>query len=243
VTAYLPDFTEAEYEALVQLAASHYRFIDFDGLDSEPPVVLWRHDIDCSPQRALALARIEARRGARATYFVNAHSDFYNLLEPLNVQAVLAIVGLGHNLGLHFDPYAVSTFTDDLEPWLARERQLLQDVFGVEVRAFSTHNPTLVDGLDTRDNAAGMVNASGEGLVSRFEYCSDSNGLWRFQPLRVLLEQHKAERLHVLTHPDWWVPTELSPRARISRAIDGRAAAQHTRYDELLEGADRPNVR
>lgn len=177
----VPDFTEREYDALVRLAASHYRFIGFDCLDLPKPVVLWRHDVDCSPQRAVALAQIEARHGVRATYFVNLHSDFYNLLEPSNVEAVLGIVELGHNLGLHFDPHAVSKFDSDLDPWVARERQLLQDVFGVEVRAFSTHNPTLVDALDRRDTAAGMVNASGADLASRFESaptrtaCGDSS--------------------------------------------------------------------
>ena len=238
-----PDFTEAEYDALIELAASHYRFIDFDGLGAAPPVVLWRHDVDYSPQRALALARIEANRGVQSTYFLNPHSDFYNLLEPETVRAVLGIVELGHRLGLHFDPHALSTFGGDRDEWLARERDLLRDVFDTEVRAFSTHNPTLVDALDTRDVAAGMVNAYGAALAERFEYCSDSNGLWRFRPLRQLLEGRQHDRLHVLTHPGWWVPTELPPRARISRAIDGRAAAQHARYDRLLEEAGRPNVR
>jgi hypothetical protein len=238
-----PDFTEAEYDALVALAVSNYRFICFDDLDAEPPVVLWRHDIDYSPHRALALARIEANRGVRSTYFVNPHSDFYNLLEPETLKAVLTIVGLGHRLGLHFDPHAVSTFEGDRDEWLARERDLVQDVFRTDVGAFSTHNPTLVDQLDTRDVAAGMVNAYGAALAERFEYCSDSNGLWRFRPLRDVLERHAHERLHVLTHPGWWVPTELPPRQRISRAIDGRAAATHARYDRVLEKAGRPNVR
>jgi hypothetical protein len=238
-----PDFTEAEYDALLELAASHYRFIGFDELDASPPVLLWRHDVDYSPQRALALARLEADRRVRSTYFVNPHSDFYNLLEPATLRAVLGIVDLGHALGLHFDPQAVSMFDGDRDAWLARERDLLRDVFGTDVRAFSTHNPALVGELDTRDVAAELVNAYGSTLAERFEYCSDSNGVWRFRPLREVLREREHDRLHVLTHPGWWVPTELSPRLRISRAIDGRAAATHARYDRLLEEAGRPNVR
>jgi hypothetical protein len=237
------DFTESEYASLVELAAAHYRFVGFDALDEEPPVVLWRHDVDYSPQRARSLASIEAERGVSATYFLNPHSDFYNLLEPAVLDAVRGILELGHWLGLHFDPGAVASIQGDRDEWLARERRLLEDLFGASVTAYSTHNPTLVDGLDRRDTAEGMTNAYGTSLHERFEYCSDSNGLWRFRSLREVLEGRAHDRLHVLTHPGWWVPEPMAPRARISRAIDGRAAAQHARYDELLESAGRPNVR
>jgi hypothetical protein len=238
----MTDFTEAEYDTLLALAAARYRFIGFDGLDEEPPVVLWRHDVDYSPQRALALARLEAARGIRATYFFNLRSDFYNVLELGPADAVRAILDLGHALGLHFDAAFADRTERSREEWLRREREILEDSFDVEVKAFSTHNPTLVEELETRDEVAGMVNAYGEELQQRFEYCSDSNGIWRHRPLREVLEA-APPRLHVLTHPGWWVPEALPPRDRISRAIEGRAAATHARYDRLLDESGRPNVR
>lgn len=236
-----PDFTEAEYASLVELASQRYRFIGYDELAAEPPVVLWRHDIDFSPQRAAALARIEAERGVRATYFFNLHSDFYNLLEDEPSQCVRAILALGHSLGMHFDPSAVAAQPGSADDWLRRERELLEAFFDTDIRAFSLHNPELV-GRDRRDEVAGLVNAYGSQLEA-FVYCSDSNGIWRHERLRDVLESGNHGRLHVLTHPGWWCLEPLMPRARVSRAIDGRAAATHARYDRLLAQAGRPNVR
>jgi hypothetical protein len=236
-------FTERGYAELVGLAASHYRFVTFAELDADPPIVLWRHDVDYSPQRGLALAQIEANRGVVATYFLNPHSDFYNLLEPATLRAIRGILVLGHRLGLHFDPVAVAGLPGERDEWLARERDLLQNVFDTRVDAFSTHNPTEVPELERRPVVAAMVNAYGETVTERFAYCSDSNGVWRFRSLRDVLDARENPRLHVLTHPGWWTPEAMAPRARISRAIDGRAAATHERYDRLLEEAGRPNVR
>jgi len=68
--------------------------------------VLWRHDIDFSPQRALALAKTEASFGAVATYFVSPRLRFYNLFEPGIAAVIAQIVALGHTLGPHFDSEA-----------------------------------------------------------------------------------------------------------------------------------------
>ena len=226
------DFTEDEYRELLALAASRYRFATFGELDADPPCVLWRHDLDFSVQRALALARIEAEEGARATYFVGLHSEFYNALERANLEATTAILDLGHELGLHHDPLHD----------LAADRELLERTFGVSVRAFSVHNPELVGWDDDRDEIAGMVNVYGPAVRERFSYVSDSNGIWRHRRLRDVLESGAETRLHVLTHPAWWVAEQLPPRARIQRCIDGRAAATARAYDDVLARSGRPNV-
>ena len=230
------DFTEAEYRELVRLASGHYRFARFHE-EHDPPCALWRHDLDFSVQRALALARIEAEEGARATYFLDLNSGFYNALEQANVDAMRSILELGHDLGLHFDP----TF-GGVDDQLAESRDLLEHTFGVQVRAFSVHNPELVAWADERDAIAGMVNVYGRAVRERFSYVSDSNGIWRHRRLRDVLEAATEQRLHVLTHPAWWVPEPLAPRARIQRCIDGRARATALAYDDLLERSGRPNV-
>jgi hypothetical protein len=48
--------------------------------------------------------------------------------------------------------------------------------------------------------------------------------------------------LHLLTHPAWWTPDEMSPSERIDRAILGRARATRGDYDALLKAAGRKNV-
>jgi len=226
------DFTEAEYDRLVRLACERYRFVSFTNWrDASPGTVLWRHDLDFSVHRALALAQIEADAGVRATYFLSLHSAYYNALENDVAARVHEIVALGHELGLHFDP----TFETAREPLdaLAAERRLLEEVFGVPVSAFSLHNPVVAGWSADADEVAGMVNAYGAGLRERFSYCSDSHGVWRHRSLRDVLEQANDERLHVLTHPEWWVPEPMPPRERVTRAIDGRAARTQDRYDRV----------
>lgn len=237
-----PQFTEAGYRELLRVAKARYAFRSFrEFRDAPAGTVLWRHDLDFSVHRALALARIEAAEEVRATHFVLLHSGFYNALEAEVAERVREIVALGHDLGLHFDP----RFHDgrDLDDALARERALLEDLFATEVTAFSLHNPDVAGWSDGRDEIAGMVNAYGSYLTKNYGYASDSNGYWRFAPLDEVLAHGEHERLQVLTHPEWWVPEPMSPRDRVSRAIDGRARRQHARYDEVMSAMRRENVR
>jgi hypothetical protein len=238
-----PDFTEAEYRRLLRLALRSYRPIAFPQFRSaEPGSLLWRHDLDFSVHRALALARIEAEEGVHATYFLNLHSAFYNAFEAEIADRAGQIVALGHDLGVHFDPSFYAARGAPPEEALAAERRLLESVFETAVLSFSLHNPETAGWRDDRDEIAGMVNAYGASLRATFAYCSDSNGYWRFRRLRDVLEAAEDERLHVLTHPEWWVPEPMPPRARVARCIDGRAARQHERYDRVLAEMGRRNV-
>jgi hypothetical protein len=226
-------FTEREYRELVRLAKACYSFASFADHATAPAwSVLWRHDLDFSVHRALALARIEADEGTRATYFVQLHSPFYNALEAEIAAGIREIVELGHELGLHFDPHFYERGAGEQE--LGRERALLEELFETPVSAFSLHNPSLNGWRDDRDVVAGMVNAYGPFVSTHYAYASDSHGYWRHEPLAEVLEGAKHERLQVLTHPEWWVPEPLTPRDRVSRAIDGRAARQHSRYEEVI---------
>jgi hypothetical protein len=246
---YFEDFTESEYRNMLKLAKITWQLIPFAEYRKPGRVCLWRHDLDFSVHRAYRLAQIEAEEGLRATYFILLHSAFYNTLEPDIVRLILGIREFGHDLGLHFDP----TFYPDhfhcgnvLGEKLAFEQQILSSVFGADIRAFSLHNPTVGDWLtkiDQQDEIAGMVNAYGPYIRQHYGYCSDSNGYWRFRRLRDVLTAATDEKLHVLLHDAWWTPAPMSPRARISRAIEGRAAWQQRYYDQVLAEFGRENVR
>ena len=238
------DFTEAEYRSLLQLAKRNYRFIAFpEWRSAEPGSVLWRHDIDFSVHRALALARIEAEEGVRSTFFVNLHGAFYNALETEVAKRLDELVTLGHDLGLHFDPTFYVARGRAAEPALASERALLEDTFGCRVSSFSLHNPDIAGWAQDAEEVAGMVNAYGAALRQSFGYCSDSGGSWRFRPLREVLESADDEWLQVLTHPEWWAPEPMSPADRLARCVEGRAARQYERYDRVMAAMGRENVR
>ena len=56
------DFTTATYAGLLDLAKHHFKFIRFNEIKDNGRFILWRHDIDCSPHRALHLAKIEYKK-------------------------------------------------------------------------------------------------------------------------------------------------------------------------------------
>jgi hypothetical protein len=205
--------------------------------------VLWRHDIDVSVHRALALATIEREEGVRATYFVHLHSRFYNTLEDAIVERLRAIVALGHEVGLHFDPHFTPALGPSLDAAIAAEAAVVERMCGAPVTAFSFHDPGAHGAaVNDADRIAGLVNSYGRSLQDRFGYGSDSNGYWRHAPLMDLVTSGRHPRLQVLTHPEWWVPEPMPPRARIARAIDGRAACQAATYDAALAAVGRENL-
>ena len=85
------------------------------------------HDIDNSPEQALALARVEREMGVRSTYFVLLRSEFYNVaarrcLETLGADPRL----VGHELGLHFDEKAYpEAGIEETAAHILRERDML----------------------------------------------------------------------------------------------------------------------
>lgn len=236
------DFTEAAYRDLVRQARGRYRFLAFADAATADSGVLWRHDVDISVHRAVALARIEHEEQARATYFVYLHSRFYNALEDTIIDRLKQIAALGHDIGIHFD----SRFTPagmSMAEAIAAERDVLARAVGAAVRAVSFHDPDVAGvSISDADEIAGLVNTYGAGIKARFGYGSDSNGYWRFRRLADVIADG-GPLLQVLTHPEWWVPEPMPPRARIARAIDGRAAYMAAKYDAAIADAGRENVR
>ena len=237
------DFTEAAYGQLLDAAMARFRFVDLAEPLSDDAVCLWRHDIDMSPHRAYRLANMEAERGLQAHYFVMFGSLFYNAFEPAVTKLLRQLPRLGHSVGLHFCP-AMQHVADlrDMEDSLMREANALSALIDAPVTSFTLHNPTAMAGvaLDQLHHGA-LLNASAPALVGSFTYCSDSNGLWRHRRLDEVVEDNSVTRLYALTHPEWWTPDAMSPRARIQRCIDGRAARVGKEYDEDIASFGRPN--
>ena len=234
------DFTEASYRDIVEAAKGRYAFEPF-GTEATRPHVLWRHDVDYSVHRAVVLARLEAELGVRATYFLTLHSDLYNLLEPAVHDHVREIAALGHWIGLHFD--AGFAAGGDMDARAAWEGRVLSEALEVPVEAVSLHNPS-VSGSDAfaAEQLGGMIHAGARSIRDRYAYVSDSNGYWRVDRLPEVIAEGAHERLHVLTHPEWWQEHPMSPRERILRCIEGRGRASEATYDALLADNQRVNV-
>jgi hypothetical protein len=240
---FFSDFTRENYRKLLQIAKKKYKFLFYDETDGQTNFVLWRHDIDFSPQSARRLAQIEADEGLKATYFLLPHSDFYNLLEKEIVQCIRDIVNLGHDIGLHFDAgfYNIDN-TTSLAEKIFFEKDLIREVFKVEPKVFSFHNPDVFELNCTDDKYAGLINTYSLYFKKELGYCSDSNGYWRYDRLEDVLISGKHNSLQVLTHPEWWQDDIMSPRERVLRCLKGRSEKNFNDYDALLKRMNRENI-
>lgn len=236
------DFTEERYWQLLRVAKVSYRIATYDAIPWGTRFILWRHDLDFSINRAVALARIEAEEGVTATYFVNARSAYYNPFEPGQARLLTHILGLGHRLGLHFDAAFHGVEDEEaLNSRVAQEARWLEEATGVRPDAFSFHNPGADHLRCDADHYGGLVNCYSQRFKTEVPYCSDSNGYWRFRRLHDVLTEATDPCLQVLTHPGWWQSKPMPPRQRIFRSAYGRAQAGITSYDELLAEHGRMN--
>ncbi len=197
-------FTLERYATYLEAAlAGGYRFARFDELDSAPPLVLLRHDVDYSPPRAVEMARLEARMGVAATYCVHASCPWYDAAEAPHREAIEQVLEQGHALGLHFD---ASEIADDaaVVAGVAADVARLERLFGVTVTPVSFHMPGRrpVGGVGL---PAGLVNTYAPRFFDEIAYLSDSNQDWRGNddPAALLRERY-AERVQMLIHPFWW---------------------------------------
>lgn len=97
------NLTYDEYEGLLQKVLRRWKPILYYEWQTEQDCILWRHDIDYSPLKALSLAEIEAKYGLKSTFFLLLRSPYYNALDRRTVGIVKRILSLGHDVGLHVD--------------------------------------------------------------------------------------------------------------------------------------------
>lgn len=236
------DFTEEKYRHLLLLAREKLSFVGFSEPKEPNGLVFWRHDVEASLNRSLALAEIESDLGLTSTFFFNLRSEFYNVAERAEIRRIRQLLDFGMNLGVHFDSgqYGISS-ADELERALKFEADVIGELVGARPIALSFHNPSAFDLTFRADSYAGLYNCYSSFFQDSARYSSDSNGYWRFASIGSALESDETTSIQVLTHPEWWQVKPMSPRARISRSAFGRAMRNLHSYDSMLADCGRPN--
>lgn len=266
IDANFEEFTFKEYDIIIKKISENFSIINhldlyynFDKFcnDNKRYLIL-RHDVDFSVDRALKLAKIEYKYGISSTYFFLLHSDFYNIFERSSFNKIKQIIKMGHNIALHFDTIFYGVLNEEtLEKMLVFERDILSNLFNVEIKVFSLHNPNpdvnnynryTLEELSKiypayfKDFIANMVNTYGS-IFRKIDYISDSNGFWRYRHLNEIIYDQKIKIIQVLIHPEWWVKYPTSPRKRVVNILRTRSKRIMKDYDNFLKLIKRENIR
>ncbi|MEU4792158.1 hypothetical protein ACFWRG_20270 [Micromonospora tulbaghiae] len=137
-------------EILEQAIAAGYTFHTCAGYATRRPeddlTAVLRHDIDIVPERAPAMAELEADLGIAATYFFRLHANEYNALSHENLAIMRDIVAMGHEVGLHAEPLDLDASCGvDPATSVRVGVQTLSDLLGVPVLGAASHNDITPD--------------------------------------------------------------------------------------------------
>lgn len=201
-------FNKTNYVNVIRaLRDAKYRFLSFDDLLGSLPgkekLCLLRHDVDVSMDYAVEMAFIEREHGAMATYFVMLRSPMYNLLSRHGSEALSRLIALGHRIGLHFDASCQPSPGKTMQEELAMEMELLGELVGSSIPAFSFHQPT-EEVIRLQLVHPDSINTYNQAQLPDFKYISDSNRVWReLNPFDLI--DSDMERVQILMHPIWWM--------------------------------------
>jgi len=239
---------ESTYRELLKLTKAKYTIKGFEVLDCNvipTSFAIIRHDVDMSPERALALAKIEAEEGIRATYTILLTGEFYSPFEKQVRNQISQIAELGHDIGLHFDAAWHGIETEiQLEDKIQWETEILTKLLSSDqnhlVRMFSFHNTTPFTMGCRERSYGGLRNAYAGVLQDQVQYTSDSNGYWIHRSWKTLLDENH-ERIQVLTHPEWWSTYDAYPGEKVTRTLMQRHLVTWANYCDLLQIGNRNN--
>ena len=169
-------------------------FRQADRIWHDPPArfCILRHDVEWSVPAAVAMAKIDAEVGVKSTFLFRVsgpYNPFYERTAPM----IREIVGMGHELGLHYD---CALIQGDRRA-LTAQLKALESTFGVIVDTVSPHQPNRGPVVDV----PGWINAYDHRFFRNCEYASDSLQVWRDGGP---LERLEHPRMQLLIHPDNW---------------------------------------
>lgn len=171
--------------------------------------VVWRHDVDFSPFCAALMAAEEASAGIHSTYYFRVRGP-YNIFDPEVADNILAVIELGHRVGIHVDTFLPrhtaihdgilrDVRADVFFQWSVLRKEIPEVLFanGYQHKIpASFHAPP--HELRWREwDLFDMADAYGwEG-----RYIADSRGVWRCHPETRLMIR---EKLQCNLHPEWY---------------------------------------
>lgn len=200
------EFTCGAYAALLKkINDKGYVFKNYTNWREAKKTVILRHDVDYSLKRAVTFSEIEKNmKEVSATYFVLLSTDFYNLHSRESRECIRCIMQNGGRVGLHFDETQYSIADEsELKEYVSEEVKILSDIIGTKIDAVSMHRPSSRF-LDLNMQFPDIINSYDQVFFREMKYLSDSRRNWK-EDINVIIESSMYHRLHILTHPFWYM--------------------------------------
>ena len=210
--------------------------------------VVLRHDVDRMPARALRMARVEARKGARSSYYYRTST--------FEIDRVRRVGALGHEVGYHYEDYVHTDGDLDAahDRFEANLRRFRRDHTGPIQTVCMHGNP--LSPYDNREMWTGSeapgfeaYGLLGEAYLSLdfvdVSYFSDTGRTWRDGALKIkdhtmgegeksvsagttaelasLFRRREVDRACVLAHPERWA--DSFGELLLARSTDGAVNA------------------
>ncbi len=229
------EFTYNEYKTLINTSLEKgYVFSDYVDVDNYEKVIILRHDIDLSPEKALKIAEIEYELGVKSIYFLLLSTNFYNVFSKETSKIISEIIDMGHNIGLHFDEQRYETNSiDQIKKHIYREKEILEIALDVKIEAVSMHIPSrrILDSFIELDK---IVNSYSYKYFKEMKYLSDSLMNWRENPIEAIAN-NKYDKLHILTHPFWYSNKKESAKNKMEKFIEEAKIDRYNLLDQKLK--------
>lgn len=240
------EFTSSAYSDMLDLLKEYnYYICDYTNYEDQKKSVILRHDIDFNLECGVELAKIEYAKNIKSTYFVLLSTNFYNIFSKESGDVLKIIMGMGHEIGLHFDEkkYKIEN-SNDLEYYVSFESQILGKAIGKEIRTISMHRPSKWI-LENDIRFKNVINTYSKEFFQEFKYLSDSRMHWREDVIKII-KSKQYNKLHILTHPFWYSDkveeTKDKLKYFVSEAKNDRYVLLNNNFMDLSEYIKREDI-
>ncbi len=206
----LKKFSYDNYSEIINQISGHLPIKSFNEIDNRTSrFLIIRHDVEFSVNRAYEMALIEKKLGICSNFFFQIRSNSYNLLSKKNIDMILSIKEMGHEIGLHVHLSSYNK-NDNIKEYILNDINVLSNILGININSFSFHRPNRKI-LEQNIKIEGIINTYQDlffELTDNFEnarvrYISDSNHQWKYgDPFSIKFKNIK--KLQLLIHPDNW---------------------------------------
>jgi hypothetical protein len=223
-------FTYDAYRSLLEAIANKFEIralCDAYEPTGKRPVLLLRHDVDISIEKAIVMACIEHDMGLASSYMLMADAPLYGPHVQGDVAARLSWLSVfRREVGVHVElegedhEVPLTEAVAKLEPLLAKD-------LAIKSVSFHAPQPKLINAYMWKKHIQGLVNAYANVLMGL--YITDSGGRWcagtimqfmagKFRrdvdPLAEL-KRTRERKVQLLVHPVWWGDTDMEPVLRL----------------------------